>query len=165
MARKVFYSFHYKNDHWRVSQVRNMGVVEGQPLLSDNDWEEVEKGGDSAIEKWIDEQLNGKSCLVVLIGEKTSNRKWVKHEIKKAWEAKKGVVGVYIHNLKDKDSNQSSQGANPFDNVTVDGKKLSETVKAYNPPYSTSTNTYDHIKDNISSWVEEAIKCTKRDLI
>lgn len=27
MARRTFYSFHYKPDNWRVSQVRNMGVV------------------------------------------------------------------------------------------------------------------------------------------
>lgn len=158
MARKVFYSFHYKPDHWRVSQVRNMGVVEGQPLLSDHDWEEVEKGGDAAIENWIDEQMKGKSCVVVLIGKETANRKWVKKEIKKAWDAKKGVLGIYIHNLKDKDGNQSTQGSNPFENVSVDGKKLSETVKTYNPPYSVSTNVYDHIKSSIDGWVEKAIE-------
>lgn len=29
MARKVFFSFHYQPDNWRVSQVRNIGVIEG----------------------------------------------------------------------------------------------------------------------------------------
>jgi len=158
MARKVFYSFHYKPDHWRVSQVRKMGIVEGQPLLSDHDWEEVEKGGDTAIEKWIDDQMTGKSCIVVLIGKDTASRKWVKHEIKKAWDAKKGVVGIYIHNLKNKDSEQTTQGSNPFDNITVGDKKLSSIVKAHNPPYSTSTNVYDHIKSNVDDWVEKAIE-------
>lgn len=157
MARKVFYSFHYKPDHWRVSQVRNMGVVEGQPLLSDHDWEEVEKGGDKAIEKWIDDQMSGKSCIVVLIGKDTASRKWVKHEIKKAWDAKKGVVGIYIHNLKNKDGEQTTQGSNPFDNITIDGKKLSSIVKAHNPPSSVSTDVYAHIKSNIDTWVENAI--------
>jgi len=158
MARKVFYSFHYKLDHWRVSQVRNMGVVEGQPLLSDNEWEEVQKGGDAAIEKWIADQMKGKSCVVVLIGEKTANRKWVKHEIERAWNAKKGVVGIYIHNLKDKDGKQCGQGSNPFDNFTIDRRKLSDIVKAYNPPYSSSTYVYDYIASNIDNWVENAIK-------
>ena len=27
--RRVFYSFYYKEDSWRASQVRNIGVVEG----------------------------------------------------------------------------------------------------------------------------------------
>ena len=29
MARRTFYSFHYKPDNWRAAQVRNMGVIEG----------------------------------------------------------------------------------------------------------------------------------------
>lgn len=29
MARKVFYSFHYQNDGWHASKVRNIGIVEG----------------------------------------------------------------------------------------------------------------------------------------
>jgi len=159
MARKVFFSFHYKPDNWRAGQVRNMGVVEGNKPVSDNDWEEVTRGGDSAIQNWIDDQLKGKSCAVVLIGAKTAGRKWIKYEIKKAWNDGKGVVGVYIHNLKDKDDNQSDKGQNPFEDFTVgeDGTKLSSIVKAYNPPYSTSTYVYDDIKEHLEGWVEEAI--------
>ena len=55
MARRVFYSFHYKPDNWRASQVRNMGVIEGNRPASDNEWEKVTSGGDKAIEKWIAE--------------------------------------------------------------------------------------------------------------
>lgn len=75
MARRVFYSFHYQNDAWRVQQVKNMGAVEGQPLLSSQKWEDVAKGGDAAIRKWIDDQMKGKSCNVVLIGSKTAGRR------------------------------------------------------------------------------------------
>lgn len=156
--RKTFFSFHFKNDVWRAGQVRNMGIVEGNTPVSDNDWEEVKKKGDKAIEDWIEEQLNNKTCTIVLIGEKTASRKWVKYEIKRAWERGKGILGINIHNLKDSSGNQSTKGDNPFDNFTVDGKKLSNIVKVYNPPYATSTNVYDHIKENIDSWVEEAIK-------
>lgn len=49
MARKVFYSFHYIPDCWRVSQIRNIGAIEDNKPASDNDWEEVKKGGDSGI--------------------------------------------------------------------------------------------------------------------
>lgn len=45
-----------------------------------------------------------RSCLVVLVGEKTSGRKWINYEIQKEYELKKGIVGIYIHDLKDKDS-------------------------------------------------------------
>lgn len=157
MARRVFFSFHFKNDCWRTGQVRNIGKIEGNKPISDNDWEEVKKKGDKEIEKWIDGQIKGKSCTVVLIGEKTSGRKWIKYEIKKSWELGKGIVGIKIHNLKDSDGNQSSEGRNPFENFTVNGKKLSDIVKVYKPPYKKSTNVYKNIEDNIESWVEEAI--------
>ena len=101
MPRKAFYSFHYKPDNWRASQVRNMGVIEGNAPASDNDWESITRGGDAVIEKWIDGQMNGKSCSIVLIGTNTAGRKWINYEIKKSWNDKKGVMGIHIHNLKD----------------------------------------------------------------
>ena len=159
MARKVFFSFHYKPDNWRASQVREMGSLEGNQPCSDNDWEEITKGGDAAIERWIDGQLTGKSCAVVLIGSKTAGRKWINYEIKKAWDLGKGVVGVYVHNLQDANKQQTSKGLNPFDSFTLNGgkAKLSSVAKAYDPPHAVSTNVYSHIKDNIADWIEEAI--------
>jgi hypothetical protein len=159
MARRTFYSFYYKLDNWRASQVRNMGVVDGNRPCSDNDWETITKGGDEKIKKWIAEQMDGKSCVIVLIGANTAGRKWINHEIVKGWDEGKGVVGVYIHNLKDKDGYQSSKGSNPFASIRYNntGKMLSSIVKAYDPPYTTSTSVYDYIKENLADWVEEAI--------
>jgi len=54
--------------------------------------------------------------------------------------------------------NSHQKGSNPFDEFTVSDEKLSKIVKAYDPPYSTSTYVYDHIKENLEDWVEEAIK-------
>ncbi|HEY3295659.1 MAG TPA: TIR domain-containing protein [bacterium] len=157
MARRVFFSFHYKPDCWRASQVRNAGVVEGNTPVSDNDWETVTKKGDAAIKKWIDEQMSGRSCAVVLIGTNTSGRPWVKYEIEKAWRDGKGVLGIYVHNLKNQGGDQCTKGSSPFWGLTVDGKSLYSLVPVYDPPYSTSTYVYDHIKDNLASWVENAI--------
>lgn len=157
MARKAFYSFHYQPDCSRAAQVRNMGVVEGNAPASDNDWESVKKGGDAAIQKWIDSQLSGKSVAIVLIGSATAGRKWINYEIKTAWEAGKGVMGIYVHKLKDLGGNQSNQGSNPFDGFNVGTTSLSSIAKAYTPPYSDSKLVYGHIKDNLASWIEEAI--------
>jgi hypothetical protein len=159
MARRVFFSFHYKPDNWRASQVRNAGVVEGNRPVSDNDWESITRGGDAAIQRWIADQLDGKSCAIVLIGSATAGRKWITYEIEKAWNDGKGVVGIYVHNLKDAAGQQSTKGDNPFDALTMtsDNHRLSSIVKAYDPPYTTSTYVYDHIKANIDTWVEEAV--------
>lgn len=158
MARRVFFSFHYKPDSWRASQVRNIGAIEGNTPIKDNDWETVKKGGDKAIENWINDQLSGRSCTVVLVGENTAGRKWIKYEIEKSWNSGKGLVGICIHNLKDSNEEQSTKGKNPFDDFTIGEKKLSNIVKLYDPPYKKSTNVYDHIKENILEWVEEAIE-------
>lgn len=159
MAKKCFLSFHYKNDNWRVSQVRNIGAIEEQPLLDANAWEEIKKKGDKAIEDWIDKHMADKKCLVVLVGEKTAGRRWVKYEIKKAWKDGKGVVGVRIHGLKDANGNQSKIGGDPFAGLTVDGKAVQAVV--HDTPYSTSTYVYDHIKENLEDWVDAAIKARK----
>lgn len=159
MTRKVFFSFHYKPDNWRASQVRNIGSIEGNKPCSDNDWEKVTKGGDAAIKKWIDGQLHGKSCAIVLIGSETAGRKWIRYEIEKAWNDGKGLLGVYIHHLEDSDGEQATKGKNPFADFTMkrDNVKLSSIVKVYDPPYTTSTNVYAHIKKYLEQWVEEAI--------
>ena len=157
---RVFYSFHFDNDVMRVQQIRNMGVIEGNTPVSANDWETIKRGKDPSIKKWINENMAHRSCVVVLVGEETANRKWVKYEIQKAWEDKKGLLGIYIHNLKDPKHGTCRQGNNPFDEFTFtdgpnEGKKLSSVVKCYNPK---STDAYNSIKDNIEEWIEEAIK-------
>src|SRR5688572_12611357 len=100
MARHVFYSFHYTADCYRAGQIRNMGVVDGNMVAYDNEWESVRRKDEASIRQWIGHQLEGKSCALVLIGAETAQRKWVKHEIKEAWNAGKGVLGVHIHRLK-----------------------------------------------------------------
>jgi hypothetical protein len=162
VARRVFFSFHFAADCWRASQIRNMGALEGNVPVSDNDWEAVTKGGAIAIEKWIASQLNGRSCTVVLVGAETASRKWVIHEIRESWNANKAVVGICIHNLKDREGNHSLAGANPFDCLSFQGgRNLSSVVKLYDPPYWASTDVYKYIKDNLSAWVEEAIEIRK----
>jgi MTH538 TIR-like domain (DUF1863) len=120
----------------------------------------VKLGGNPAIEAWIDRQLNGKSCLICLIGAKTAERPWVIHEIKEAWNLGKGVVGIRVHNLKDSDKLQSPKGLNPFDGLVFVGepsKRLSSVAKVYDPGYSDGQATYGWISDNIEAAVEEAI--------
>lgn len=157
MARRAFYSFHYEPDNWRASQVRNMGVIDGDKPASDNDWETITRGGDAAIQRWIDDQLDGKSVAIVLIGSDTAGRKWIDYEIKKAWGENKGLLGVHIHKLKDNDSNQTTKGNNPFSGFNIAGKDLTSIVKTYDPPYAASNDVYNYIKDNLAGWIETAI--------
>jgi hypothetical protein len=151
--RQIFYSFHYANDVFRVQQIRNIGVLDGNPPASANEWEEVERGGDIAIKRWINNNMYYRSCVIVLIGSETANRKWVKYEIEKAWNERKGLFGIYIHNLKCPVKGTSVQGVNPFEQIaTTRGKG----IKCYNPK---SWDAYNDIRNNIEQWIEDAINC------
>jgi hypothetical protein len=160
MARRVFYSFHYKEDNSRASLVRNIGVVEGNAPAKDNDWETITKGGDEAIKRWINAQIDGRSCSIVLIGANTAGRKWINYEIGKSWNEGKGLLGIYIHNLKDLSGSQARKGTNPFATFTMDRDKaaLSTIVKAYDPPFSDSKAVYNHISQNLATWIEDAVR-------
>lgn len=160
MARKCFYSFHYKPDSQRASQVRQIGSIEGNRPATDNDWESITNGGDAAIKRWIADQMQGKSCTIVLVGSNTANRKWINHEIVESWNKGMGVVGIYIHGLKNLDGNISSKGNNPFDYISFNSssKKLSSVVKCYNPAGTNSRERYAWITQHLANAVEEAIK-------
>ncbi len=117
MARRVFFSFHYQRDIWRVNQIRSIPNITGCAAAGFQDasiWEEARKKGDAAIKKLIDEGLKNTSVTVVCIGEKTAGRKYINYEIEQSMERDNGIVGIQIHHLKDKDGNTDSVGDTPY---------------------------------------------------
>ncbi len=154
IKRKVFYSFHFDNDVFRVQQIRNMGVIEGNEPASPNNWEQVRRTS-GGVERWIDENMKGKSCVVVLIGTETANRPWVKYEIKKAWKDGKGLFGIHVHNLKDPKTGTCTKGTNPFSGIKFTKANGQVYVpKVYDP---SASDAYGDINKKLSTWIEQAI--------
>jgi hypothetical protein len=117
MPRKVFFSFHYSRDSWRVSQVRNCNVVAGydkNPFYDKAEWQKIKQQGEQAIKNWIERQLSGTSVTVVLVGKDTSTRPWVKYEIRRSIELGKGLIGIDISKIVDQYGNEDLTGANPL---------------------------------------------------
>lgn len=159
MAKSVFYSFHYDRDAWRVQQIIQMGALDGQALLNSQNWEQVKRRGETAIQNWIDEQMSYKKAVIVLVGAQTASRPWVKYEIEKAWNGKKPLVGVRIHGLLDRSLNTDSFGANPFEKVSLQGGgTVADYVPVFNPSGSTSREVHASIAANIEGWVDKAYK-------
>ena len=116
MARRVFFSFHYDNDVWRANQVRNTNVVAGSDVagfFDHSEYEEAKKHGDEGIRRMILRHLKNTTVTVVLIGSQTAYRPWVKYEIAKSIEQKNGLLGIYIHHLKDQNGQISLRGPKP----------------------------------------------------
>ncbi len=163
IRRRVFYSFHYAQDSWRAATVRNIGVVEGNRPATDNNWEQVKRGGETAIKKWIADQMRGRSCTIVLVGAYTAGRRWINYEIRKSWEGGKGLAGIRIHDLLDQDGFPSDRGSNPFDRFTAktplgNNRPLSGIVPLHEPPEYDSRACYAWIRDNLAHIVEEALR-------
>lgn len=152
MPRKVFFSFHYERDVRRIQQVRQSWVIREsgatQPFYDKAEFEDAKRrvGG---IEKWIEDQLSGCSVTAVLFGRETYERRWVKHEIKRSYERKMGILAIDIHNIRDPLTGTDLPGRNPLEHWEANGKSFTSLYR-----------TYDWVRDdgynNIGAWVERA---------
>jgi hypothetical protein len=142
MARRVFFSFHYQRDVWRVNQIRNIPNIIGSAAAGFQDaslWEEAKRKGDDAVRRLIDKGLEGTTVTVVCIGAKTAGRKFINYEIEQSIGRGNGLLGVQIHHLQDQDGKTDPAGETPA--------KL-KNYKVYK--YSD--------KDSLANWIEQAAK-------
>jgi len=116
MARRVFFSFHYQRDIWRINQIRNLHEIVGCAAAGFQDaslWEEAKKKSDAEIKKMIDSALERTTVTVVFIGAQTAGRKFINYEIEKSIARGNGLLGVQINHLKDRTGNTDPVGATP----------------------------------------------------
>ena len=148
-SRQRFFSFHHIRDNWRVGQVRNSWVTapdrEAAGFWDAAEWEAVKLQSRDKIIKWIDTQLQGTSVTAVLIGAETSQRPYVQYEIERGIARGNGMLGIYIHNMKDSQGQTDRAGVNPL---------------------PAGYSTYDWVRDdghkNLGAWIEAAAKAAGR---
>lgn len=140
MARRVFFSFHYQRDVWRINQIRNLDEIVGCAAAGFQDaslWEEAKKKGDAAIKRMIDDALDRTTVTVVFIGYQSAGRKYIDYEINQSIARGNGLVGIQINHLKNKDGQTDPVGATPSILTTkkipiykyVDGEKLAARIE------------------------------------
>ena len=142
MARRVFFSFEYK-DVSRAMVVRNSWVTQERQsagFIDAADFESLKRQGDTAIKNWIDKQLEGTTVTVVLVGEETCNSRWVKYEIEKSIEKDNGLLGIDVSKIKDLQGNTS--------------ERCGEIPKGYNFYLWNKGDGYNKMGD----WIEKAAK-------
>lgn len=142
MTRCVFFGFEY-SDVSRAMVVRNSWVAQGREaagFIDSADFEKLEKQGDASIMNWIDEQLDGTSVTVVLVGQKTCSSRWVKYEIKKSIERGNGLLGIDISKIKDLQGNTT--------------ERCGEIPEGYSFYYWNNNDGYHKMGD----WIEKAAK-------
>jgi Thoeris protein ThsB, TIR-like domain len=163
MARRVFFSFHFQRDIFRVNVVRNHWLTKPDHLEAGfydaSLWEEAKKKGDAAVKNLIDAKLNGTSVTAVLIGLETYERKYVLYEIEKSIRDGKGLVGIYIHDIKDISGKVDPRGKNPFDEVRVKQGSITVPASQIYPSYHWTTGMG---YANFTTWVETAATAAGR---
>ena len=170
MARRVFFSFDYDEDIWRVNQVRNswymMDAVgrTGKAFHDASLWEKKKLESDEAIRRAINEGLEGTSMTVVLTGSMTRKSDWVKYEIQRSVEKKpaNGLLEINIHQLK-RPFERPAKPPSIFAPTTIQ-IALNESSKMLFLNYVPAT--YDWVLnkgfDNFVLWVEEAARAVGR---
>jgi hypothetical protein len=125
MTRRVFFSFHYQRDIWRVNQIRNIGEIVGTSAAGFHDaslWEEAKAKGDKAIKDLIDAALLNTTVTVVCIGGATSGRKYINYEISQSIARGNGLVGIQIAHLKNSAGETDTVGSTPPALITAGAK-------------------------------------------
>lgn len=123
--RRVFFSFHYQNDIWRVNQVRNSWRFqherqrEAEGFFDASIWESSKRTSDDSLKALIREGIKNTSVTCILSGTETHQRRWVRYEIARSIVKKNGLLVVKIHKMKDKSGYDSSPGENPLDYMGV----------------------------------------------
>ena len=85
--RRVFFSFHHKQDIWRVNQIRNSwryrheSEREAEGFYDGSIWERSKGEGDESLKALIREGIKNTSVTCVLAGTYTYQRRWVRYEI------------------------------------------------------------------------------------
>jgi hypothetical protein len=124
MARRTFFSFHYKPDVWRAWNVRNTWVVKpGEQddvgFFDSSVFEASQKKGDDSLKAFLRDGLGNTSVTCVLTGTNTWRRRWVRYEIARSVVRGNGLLTVYIHGVKSKEGQVATQGSNPLAQMGV----------------------------------------------
>lgn len=163
MARKVFFSFHFKRDNWRVSQVRNSWLMktdrESAGYIDKAGFEEIEKQGENAVKNWIDNAIKGTSVTIILAGTETSSRKWVKYEIERSFKSGNAFVVIYIHNIRNALGQTDIKGDNPLSGKYFERNGTKNYLEKI---YKSYDWVLDNGRDNLGKWVEEAVQIASR---
>ena len=102
----------HPHDVSRAMVVRNSWVTQGKEAAGFLDaaaFEEVKRGGDAAIKRWIRAQLVGTSVTVVLVGSHTCDSEYVQYEIEQSENKGNGLLGIDISKIKSLYGNTSDR--------------------------------------------------------
>jgi len=127
MARRTFFSFHYKPDVHRAWNVRNSWVTKvaqdgrkSAGFFDSSVFEAAQRTDDDSLKRLLRDGLKNTSVTCVLVGAQTTLRRWVRYEILRSFVCGNGLFAVHIHTMKNLQGQTSTKGGNPFDDLAFE---------------------------------------------
>ena len=135
MARRTFFSFHYKPDIQRAQTVRNSWITkdrESSGFFDSSVFEAKKKEGTEELKRFLREALKNTSVTCVLAGAETYSRRWVQYELVRSFKKGNGILCVKIGGIKDWDGEAAIQGPSPLTHLAykVDDGIVSWQIKS-----------------------------------
>ena len=128
-SRRVFFSFHFQNDIWRVNQVRQSWRYKcplsyrhangNLDFFDASIWEDAKRKGENSMKQLIRENLKNTTVTCILVGENTYQRPWVQYEIARSIVKGNALLVVYINKLMNQKRMVSRAGPNPLNYMGV----------------------------------------------
>lgn len=177
MVRRVFFSFDYDEDIWRVNQVRNSWVVPPIDIVTGRQlpkgfhdaslWEPSKRPTDAAIKRSIDGGIKNTSVTAVLVGAHTAQSRWVRYEIEKSVEKGNGLLAVRIHRLKRPFARpETGSPHSAFERLPVNPIEAVVKSMGGSDRMGYAPEVYDWECDdgyhNFTEWVEQAARAVGR---
>lgn len=121
MVFRAYLTFDYEDvDEYRVHVVQNhkfSGDIQKASHFAKTNWEASRKLDQAELKRLINAELQGTFATIVLSGERTHARRWVRYEIFKSVEQGNALLGLKIHNIPAKNKRKAASGPNPLDYV------------------------------------------------
>jgi hypothetical protein len=124
VARRTFFSFHYRPDVTRAWVVRNSWVTkvaqgerEDAGFFDNSVFEAKQRESDDVLKRFLLEGLKTTTVTCVLVGTETTLRRWVRYEIFRSFIRGNGLLAIRIDSIAGLDKKTCVAGPNPFDDL------------------------------------------------
>ncbi len=157
MARKIYFSFDYERDRYRVCQIKDICMRDEDNIVTGDwdleSWQIAKNVGNDAIFAWVNKELEDTLVTVVLIGHNSYDLDYMDYAISESCKQGNAILGVRIDKMLDLGGSFDLAGKNPLNKFKINE---TETLDDIFPVYEW---TQDGGEKNFNKWIDEAIKC------
>ena len=142
----IFISYHYDSDNQiarEITEIINTDKINVFSVVRENE----KKKDDEIIKNWVDEEIKKTRITILLISEKTLDRKYVSYELSKSLLNGNTVIPILIDSEKNAFNEDSINLVNKKLDKELSGRKLK--IRKW---------FQENGKENILRWLNEALE-------